>query len=291
MKRLIQVIRNYLSLITFSHTVFALPFSIIGFFLGVKHSGGIPDWILFLKVLACMVFARSAAMAFNRYADRHFDILNQRTANREIPSGIIKPENALIFVVLMSVSFIATTYSINWLCFLLSPVALLVILGYSYTKRFTWLCHVILGIGLALAPIGAYLAITGQFHWLPLCFSLAVLFWVSGFDLIYSLQDEGFDRMNDLKSLPVLLGKSGALNLSSALHFFTAVFIIYAGYIGGFGVFYGIGSLIFLALLIYQHTIVKPDDLSRVNLAFGRTNGTASVLFCLFFLIDFYIQR
>ncbi len=167
-------ISHYLSLIKFSHTVFALPFAIIGFFLGVEAHGGLPDWSIFVKVVLCMVFARSAAMGFNRYIDRKFDEQNARTAVREIPAGVISPNAALAFVITTSVLFMATSYWINPLCFILSPIALLVVLGYSYTKRFTWLCHIILGLGLALAPIGAYLAVTGEFAILPLYFSFAI---------------------------------------------------------------------------------------------------------------------
>lgn len=290
MKKISGFIHNYLSLITFSHTIFALPFAIIGFFLGVRHLGHFPGWSLFFKVIACMVFARSAAMAFNRYADRHFDKLNPRTAVREIPRGIIPPESALFFTFIMSALFILTTLSINKICFFLSPVALSIILGYSLTKRFTWLCHLILGLGLSFAPIGAFLSVTGEFQILPIYFSLAVIFWVSGFDLIYALQDEGFDKSLNLRSIPVLMGAGISLKLSALFHFFTAFFIIFAGIMGGFGLFYLIGSSVFLLLLAYQHSIVSPDDLSRVNLAFGKTNGIASVLFCLFFLIEFFLK-
>jgi 4-hydroxybenzoate polyprenyltransferase len=241
--------------------------------------------------LACMVFARTAAMAFNRYLDRDFDKLNPRTAGREIPAGVISARSALIFVVISSLLFVATTWFINEICFYLSPVALLVVLGYSYTKRFTWLCHFVLGVGLALAPIGAYLAITGEFAWMPLLFSFVVFTWVSGFDLIYALQDEEFDRNQHLKSIPVSLGKAGALHVSSILHAITAGLIFFAGRLGGFGLLYWAGASVFLMLLVYQHSIVKPHDLSRVNRAFGTTNGYASVLFCLGFLLDFFVRN
>ncbi|MGQ0827636.1 MAG: UbiA-like polyprenyltransferase, partial [Bacteroidota bacterium] len=193
-------VNKYLSLIKFSHTIFALPFAVIGYFLAIHFTEAVFNLRLFILVILCMVFARSAAMAFNRFVDREFDQLNERTAIREIPAGIIKPGNALLFVIANCILFIVTTYFINRLCFYLSPIALAVILGYSLTKRFTALCHLILGIGLALAPIGAYLAVAGKFDWLPLFFSFAVLFWVSGFDIIYALQDEEFDRSKNLKS-------------------------------------------------------------------------------------------
>jgi 4-hydroxybenzoate polyprenyltransferase len=283
-------IRHYLSLVKFSHTVFALPFAIIGYFLGVEASGTNPDWTLFAKVVLCMVFARSAAMGFNRYIDRRFDEMNARTAIREIPAGLISPAAALAFVIVMSIAFLATTWFINPLCFYLSPIALAVILGYSITKRFTWLCHVVLGVGLSLAPIGAYLAVTGKFDWLPLLFSFAVLFWTSGFDIIYALQDEDFDRSQDLYSIPVWLGKKRALRLSEFLHAITGLFIVAAGLNMQAGIFYWAGASVFLIMLVYQHSIVKPNDLSRVNLAFGTTNGVASVVLGISYILEHFIS-
>jgi 4-hydroxybenzoate polyprenyltransferase len=280
-------INNWLSLIKFSHTVFALPFAIIGFLLGVEETKVFPSWFLLLKVIGCMVFARSAAMAFNRYIDKNYDAKNARTAIREIPAGVIQENEALIFICINCILFVVTTFYINSICFYLSPVALLVILGYSLTKRFTFLCHLILGLGLSLAPIGAYLAVTAHFDWLPLFFSFAVLFWTGGFDIIYSLQDEEFDKGMNLHSIPVKLGKKGGLFISSLLHFFTAFFLIIAGFYGEFSWVYFIGTFVFLSLLIYQHSIVSPTDLSRVNLSFGTTNGIASVMFSLFFLGEF----
>lgn len=283
--------KNYLSLIKFSHTIFALPFAIIGFFLATIQIQTPIEWIKLIYVVLCMVFARSAAMAFNRYIDRDIDKANERTAEvREIPNGIIKPKSALLFVIVNCVLFIATTYFINPLCFYLSPIALLVVLGYSLTKRFTALCHLVLGVGLSLAPIGAYLAVTGKFDWLPLFFSFAVLFWVSGFDIIYALQDEEFDKQQKLHSIPVLLGTKNALMLSNFLHVLTASFILFAGYYGGLNYIYWIGSGIFILLLIYQHILVKPNDLSKVNLAFFTTNGIASVVFSIFVLLDLFLN-
>lgn len=285
-------VSKYFSLIKFSHTIFALPFAVIGFFIAVTQSSEPINWLLFVYVVLCMVFARSAAMAFNRYIDRDIDKKNERTAQvREIPNGSIKPTSALIFVIINCVLFIATTYFINPLCFYLSPVALLVVLGYSLTKRFTALCHLVLGIGLSLAPIGAYLAVTGKFDWLPLFFSFAVLFWVSGFDIIYALQDEEFDKEQQLHSIPVVLGKKNALFLSTVLHIITASLIVFAGFYASLNLFYWIGSGVFIALLTYQHLIVKPHDLSKVNLAFFTTNGIASVVFSVFVLVDLFMAK
>ncbi len=283
------MVKKYLSLIKFSHTVFALPFAIIGFCLAVYSGNAVFNWEKLLLVVACMVFARSAAMAFNRYIDRKFDAQNPRTAIREIPAGEISAGSALWFVVLSSVAFVVCSFLINHLCFYLSPVALLVILGYSYTKRFTPLCHLILGLGLSLAPIGAYLALTERFDTLPLIFSGIVFLWVSGFDIIYALQDEEFDISKNLKSIPVLLGKKRALRLSELMHLVAASAVIIAFFYGHFSWLYIVGAAIFIGLLIYQHLIVKPNDLSRVNIAFGTTNGIASVVFGIFVCLDIFL--
>lgn len=282
--------RKYLSLVKFSHTIFAMPFAITGFFLGVMHTNGEIRWELFFLILLCMVFARNAAMAFNRYADRELDKKNPRTAFREIPQGIVAPGSALFFVLLNSIFFILTTWFINKLTFFLSPVALLIVLGYSLTKKYTSLCHFILGIGLSLAPIGAYLAVTGSFDILPVFYSLLVLFWVSGFDMLYALQDEEFDKKMNLKSVAVILGKKGAIRLSIITHIVSALMILIIGIIAGFGYWYWIGSFIFAGLLAYQHMIVKPDDLSRINLAFFTTNGIASLIFAVFNIAEIIVK-
>lgn len=284
-----NTIKKYLSLVKFSHTIFALPFALIGFFLATQYANYSFDWLIFVYVLLCMVFARNAAMAFNRYIDRNIDKLNPRTEQREIPSGIISANSAKYFVIINSVLFIATTWFINPLVFYLSPVALLVVLGYSYTKRFTFLCHFILGLGLALAPIGAYLSVTGKFDILPVIFSFIVLLWTSGFDIIYALQDDEFDKDQFLNSIPVLTGKKNALIISSILHAIAGVLIIIAGFYGNFALWYWLGAIIFIALLFYQHSIVKVNDLSRVNLAFFTTNGIASVVFATFTIISLFI--
>ena len=301
-----STVKNYLSLIKFSHTIFAMPFAMIGFFLGffslrrllgsegefvssvyhIENPQGLV--LLFVLVVLCMVFARSAAMAFNRYLDRSFDAMNPRTAIREIPKGIISANSALRFVIINCIAFIVCTWFINPLCFVLSPVALLVVLGYSYTKRFTALCHIILGLGLSLAPIGAYLAVTGHFAVLPVLFSFAVVFWVSGFDIIYALQDEAFDKSQQLHSIPAALGKSKALNVSELLHLLSAACVIAAGVYGQFHMLYWIGVAVFAGMLVYQHSVVKPDDLRRVNLAFMTANGIASVVFAVFVIADLF---
>lgn len=310
-------VKSYLSLIKFSHTIFAMPFALIGFALAFFEFGDfatsvVPGWhttisapnslhleiplnkeqvlLRFLLVILCMVFARSAAMAFNRYLDRDIDAKNPRTAVREIPQGVITANKALLFTIASSLLFIVCTFFINRLCFYLSPVALAVVLGYSYTKRFTPLCHLVLGLGLSLAPIGAYLAVTGQFNFLPILFSIAVICWVSGFDIIYALQDEEFDKSQKLYSIPASFGKAKALRVSELLHTVSAASVIYAGMYGNFGWLYWIGVAVFIGMLVYQHSIVKPTDLRRVNLAFMTANGIASVVFAIFVIADLFIN-
>ena len=287
----IEKARQYLSLIKFSHTVFALPFAFIGFTIGVMDLSGtkeqsVFEWALLVKMLLCMVFARSAAMSFNRYLDRKYDALNPRTAKREIPAGVITPGRALTFTIANSFLFIATTWFINDACFGLSFVALFVVLFYSYTKRFTALCHLVLGVGLALSPIGAYIAVTGVFALLPLLFSFSVLVWVAGFDIIYALQDEEFDKRNKLHSIPAALGVRSALVVSSLLHVLAAGFVVWAGIAGQLHVLYWVGVAVYVGMLVYQHYLVKPNDLSKVGIAFANTNGVASVLFAIFTILS-----
>lgn len=283
-----------------------MPFAFIGFFLAIpqftasggciimpgKMSGMLSPILLqkFGLVLVCMVTARNAAMAFNRYLDRHFDALNPRTAIREIPAGILSAESALRFVIGNSIVFVLATWFINPLCFYLSFVALFVVLFYSFTKRFTALCHLVLGVGLSLAPIGAYLAVTGSFALLPLLFSFAVIFWVSGFDIIYALQDVDFDQSHQLNSIPAALGKKNALMVSRLLHVASAFCVSFAGVYGGFHMVYFAGLGFFVGMLIYQHSLVKPNDLSKVNLAFMTSNGIASVVFAIFVIAALFLQ-
>jgi 4-hydroxybenzoate polyprenyltransferase len=284
-------IKNYFSLVKFSHTVFAMPFALIGFSLAVSQSNYSLNLRLLLLIILCMIFARNAAMGFNRIADNRFDALNPRTKNREIPRGIISIRAASIFVIINASLFIITTAFINRLTLFLSPVALLIILGYSFTKRYTALCHFILGLGLSLAPIGAYISVTGSFAVLPVIYSLIVLTWVSGFDIIYALQDDEFDRSIELRSVPSALGRKGALIISIIVHAVTFCLVIAAGYFGNGGILFWAGALLFTSLLVYQHSVVKHDDLSRVTLAFGTTNGIASLLFAFFVILDLYLRQ
>jgi len=286
MSMLHRSVARYFSFVKFSHTVFAMPFALIGYVIAIKQPGYEFSLRILLLVILCMIFARNAAMGFNRLVDRKLDSINPRTKEREIPAGKIKPREASVFIALNSLFFIITAGFINRLTLFLAPVALAVILGYSLTKRITYLCHFILGLGLSLAPIGAYISVTGIFDLLPLIYSFIVLSWVSGFDIVYALQDDLFDSENRLYSLPSAFGRKKALVISAVAHIITISLVVAAGIEGSGNMLYWIGAFIFSGLLIYQHSIVKPDDLSRVNMAFGTTNGVASILFACFVIID-----
>jgi 4-hydroxybenzoate polyprenyltransferase len=286
MKPSLKKIREYFSLVKFSHTVFALPFALIGFTLGISTGDHHFSFRLFLLILLCMVLARNAAMGFNRYADRRFDALNPRTSGREIPAGKIDTRAAAVFVILNAALFVVAAGLINNLTLILSPVALIIVLGYSLTKRITALCHFILGLGLSLAPIGAYISVTGKFSIAPLIYSFIVLTWVSGFDIIYALQDDQFDRENRLHSIPSRAGRKGAIIISALVHLITFLLVITAGLLNSNGYLYWTGAAVFSLLLVYQHIIVRPGDISKVNLAFATTNGIASIIFAAFVISD-----
>ncbi|HLT86107.1 MAG TPA: 4-hydroxybenzoate octaprenyltransferase [Sphingobacterium sp.] len=278
--------KKYMSLVLFAHSIFALPFAIIGFFLAIQTTEHGFDWKKLLLMLVCMVTARNAAMAFNRFLDRDIDAINPRTATRDIPSGKISANSALMFTIINCLIFIGATYFINTLCFYLSPIALFVVLFYSYTKRFTPLCHIVLGIGLGLSPIGAYLVVTNHFDIVPILYGIAVMCWSGGFDIIYALQDEEFDIKNGLNSIPAYFGAKRALRISELLHVLSFVFVLLPAFYMPVGWFYYLGVAFYGLLLIYQHRIVSPTDLSRVNRAFMTTNGVASVIFAAFYLLD-----
>lgn len=287
----IHYMKDYLSLVKFSHTIFALPFALVGYFLAINLPGYVFQWKIFVLVLLCMVFARNSAMAFNRYLDRDIDGKNPRTAVREIPAGILSAQKVLVFVIVNVIAFIITTYFINSICFYLSPIAIAIVLFYSYTKRFTFLCHLVLGLGLSLAPVGAYLAVTGTFDWIPIIYGMTVMFWVAGFDIIYALQDIDFDLSLGLNSTPAKLGKKWALVLSYVFHVICSVLMILAAYSVTInyldtGWMVWMGTTIFISLLIYQHSIVSVNDLNRVNLSFFTTNGIASVVFGSLLILD-----
>ena len=242
-----------------------------------------------------MVGARTAAMGFNRLADRKFDALNPRTKSWELPKGTVKTWEAGLLTIGASIIFVLGAYQLNWTCFVLSPVALAVVFFYSLTKRFTWTSHLFLGVGLSLAPIGAWLAVAGRPIDLrelviPLCLGLAVVFWLAGFDIIYSLQDREFDRAHGLYSIPVRFGVARALRLSSFFHVCTVVFLILVGIAANLGAIYWVGCLAVSLILMWEHRIVRPDDLSRINRAFFDFNAYVSIGYFLITLADVLVS-
>ena len=269
-------IKDALSLIRFSHSIFALPFALSAMLVAAK---GVPSLKIFLLILVAMVTGRSAAMAFNRWTDAAMDARNPRTQIREIPQGKLSRTFALGLTIFMSALFILTTYFLNPLCFTLAPMALLILFFYSYTKRFTPLCHFFVGLALGISPVGAWIAVTGQWAWPPVFLGLAILFWVGGFDIIYATQDYEFDKKEGLHSIPARLGIPLALKLSALSHLLTLVFFSIFGSVTGLNIYYFAGILLIALFLAYEHFIVKADDLSKVNAAFFQANGIISVLF------------
>lgn len=289
-KTFIKRVVDYASLVKFSHSIFAMPFALVGFTYAYTSTNLAFEWPLLLKIIVCMILARNAAMAFNRYIDRKIDAQNARTRGREIPSGVISVRGAKMFYFANVIFFMCLAAGINRLCLYLSPVAMFIVLGYSYAKRFTATCHLILGLGLAIAPMGAYIAVTGQFAFVPALIALLVLSWVAGFDIIYSLQDAQFDRSLSLRSIPARFGIEGALRISSALHVLTVAMVIIVGRALGGGIIYTVGAITFAVLMVYQHSIVKANDLSRVTMAFGTVNGIASVIYGAFTIASLLLE-
>lgn len=274
-----QTVSRYASMVKFSHTIFAMPFALVGYAYALQTTDAEFSLLLLVKVLLAMVFARNTAMGFNRYADRRIDALNPRTRNREIPAGVITPRRALIFVIVNAALFLAVALWINRLAFFLSPAALLVLIGYSFTKRFTAWCHIVLGVALGIAPVGAYIAVTGEIAVFPVLLTGLVITWCGGFDVIYALQDVEFDRSHSLHSIPARFGVRGGILIS-------VYAVVVAGLYYGGGTLYWIGAGLFVGLLIFQHLLVSPKNLSRIGLAFGTTNGIASVCYAAFTIAD-----
>ena len=282
MAAVVSTVGKYASLVKFAHTVFALPFALVAFLLALREPDARFTWVLLLQVLACMVFARNAAMGFNRYADREIDARNPRTAGRDVPAGRITPRQALTFTLVNAALFVAVAWTINPLCGGLSFVALAVLLGYSYLKRLTWLCHFGVGAALCIAPAGAFIAVTGRMTPAVVLLSLMVFFWSSGFDILYALADEEIDRAQGLHSIPQRFGRRRAMAIARCVHLLEFVlvplFLVRAGLTDVWGIAAGVT---FLALLVWQHAILSPDDLSRLNAAFFTANGIASLVFCV----------
>ena len=280
--------KRYLSLVTFAHTVFALPFALLS---AVLAAGGVPPAGTLLWILVAMVGARSAAMSFNRIADRAIDAENVRTKGRDIPAGRVSVVEASVFCAVSAAVFVFAASRLNPLCIVLSPVALLVVLSYSLTKRVTALSHLVLGLGLGIAPVGAWIAVTGAFAAVPIVLGLSVLFWVAGFDVIYSLQDEAFDRARGLFSIPARLGARRALDVSTLLHALSLVLLYAVFVLASGGLLFGAGVVLAGAFLIRQHVLVSPRDLSRVDGAFFTANGWLSVAVFVCGAADVLLRR
>ncbi len=268
-------LKNILEMIKFEHTIFALPFAVMSAFLA---SEGLPDWPKLCWIVLAMVGARSCAMAFNRLVDAEIDRHNPRTQMRAIPAGLLRRVDVAIFTLFSAILLVVSAYQLNPLAFKLSPIALAAIMLYSYTKRFTALAHLWLGLSLSMAPIGAWIAIKGQFDLVPLLLGLAVMLWTAGFDVIYACQDFDFDKSLGLHSIPVKFGIRSALWISSSLHVGTVFTLIVIGWISQLSWIYLIGVCTVAVILVYEHSIVKPNDLSRVNLAFFTLNGAVSLI-------------
>ena len=289
MKQFFAKMGDYLSLVKFSHTIFAMPFALMAFVFALKTTEAEFSWVLLLQIVGCMVFARNVAMGFNRWADHKIDIDNPRTASREIPAGKITPKSALIFVIVNALLFIATSLSINLLTAVLSPVALAVIMFYSYCKRFTAMAHLVLGLSLGIAPAAAYIAATGTIATAPCFISLLVLTWCGGFDIIYALQDLEFDRERGLHSIPVRFGVRGALYISIALHAVSiAALILFALYCPQ-GWLLWTGVALFSLCIILEHILVTPTKQRSIGIAFGTLNGIASLTLATFTILQLIV--
>jgi 4-hydroxybenzoate polyprenyltransferase len=280
---MLNKIKIILEMIKFEHTIFALPFAFTGALLAAD---GLPPWRTIAWITVAMVGARSAAMGFNRWADRAFDAQNPRTSTRAIPRGLVTPAQVLIFSVVSSLVLIFAAYMLNTLSFYLSPVALAVIFFYSYTKRFTFLSHAFLGLAICLAPIGAWIAVSGRIDLPALVLGGAVLFWLVGFDVLYALQDMDFDRKVGLHSIPQRFGTRRSLWISRSSHALTMAALLWLLLLLPLGCFYVAGVLVSLGLIIYEHTLVKESDLSKLNIAFFNMNGYISVTVFIFTLLD-----
>lgn len=276
-------IKIFLEMIKFEHTVFALPFAYLGALLTEKRIPNMHD--LFWITLA-MVGARTAAMSLNRIIDRHIDARNPRTAGRALPRGLLSVAEVWVYVFLSFLLLLYSSYQLSPLAFRLFPVAVLVLLVYSYTKRFSWFCHLFLGAALGLAPLGSWIAIAGRFDVAPVLLALGVLFWVAGFDIIYACEDYDFDLREGLYSIPARFGIKKALYISTAFHIAAPLFFLASGLILKLGILYMVGLMVSVFILFYEHTLVRPDDLSRAGIAFFNLNGILSIVMFVFTFLD-----
>lgn len=289
MSSLIAKLGTTLEMIKFEHTLFALPFAFLG---AVMAAGGLPTWQQILWITLAMIGARSAAMTFNRIADREIDAQNPRTANRELPSGKLSVEFAWVFLFVSIGIFLLAAYSLNWLTFVLSPVALVSVLGYSYAKRFTAFAHLLLGWALAISPTASWIAVRGAIDSeVPLLLSLFVLMWTAGFDVMYACQDYEFDKKSGLRSIPARFGIARSLRIARLFHFQAFIVLLLLYLVSGLGLVALIGVGAVALLLVYQHTLVKANDLSRMNAAFFTTNAFVSIILLTSFGAAVFIAR
>ena len=288
-----NTISKYGRLVKFSHTIFAMPFALLSFTYAVKtmpEGLALNMWVLLVQVVLCMVFARNVAMGFNRWADRDIDAKNPRTAQREIPAGEISPRAAITFVAINAVAFVLTTLTINSLTAWLSPVALAVVMFYSYCKRFTSLAHLVLGLALAIAPVGAYIAVRGEFALAPCILALVVMTWCGGFDIIYALQDCAFDREQGLHSIPARFSARTSLMISIALHVVSVAALVWFMMLVRANVLMWCGAAIFASILALEHILVTPTRPRNIGIAFGTLNGLASMLLAVFAIVGLLLK-
>ena len=282
-----EIVKNkavlYLKMIKIAHSVFALPFAFTG---AVLAAAGVPSGRQLFWIAVAMVGARSGAMGLNRIIDRKIDAENPRTKNREIPSGKIRVRDAALFTVISFAVMITAAYNLNPLCLMLSPVAIAVLIAYSYTKRFTWMSHFVLGIAISAAPLGAWIAVRGTFDAEILPLSIGVVFWLAGFDVLYALQDMEFDKGYGLNSIPQRFGIKKSLLMSRLFHLITWILMCFTGVLSHLGPVYWLGMFIVAGLLIYEHSLVKPDDLSKLDMAFFNMNGYISIAVFVFTLVS-----
>lgn len=280
--------RRWGSFIKFSHSIFALPFALVSMLVAATRYGITAQQVLL--IVAAVVSARTTAMSFNRIVDREIDARNPRTQLRELPQGVVSLQNAITLAVISATAFFLSAWGLGSLCAMLSPLVLAVLLLYSLTKRFTSYSHIVLGLALALAPGGAWVAVSSKIEFLPVALMLAVLLWVAGFDILYSCQDFEFDTLSGLHSVPVKFGVKRAFQIAAALHLVCILAILSFVNIAGLGIASYIGVLLFSFALLSQYRLVKPDDLSKIDIAFFVRNGIASCLFFICVLCDYFLQ-
>ncbi|WP_425800536.1 UbiA-like polyprenyltransferase [Desulfitobacterium sp. Sab5] len=281
-------VKTFLEMIKFEHTLFALPFAYLGAFLASK---GFPTLEKFIWITLAMIGARTAAMSLNRLIDRYIDARNPRTRERAIPAGKLGTTEVYFYTLLSFLLLGVSAYKLNWLAFELMPIAVFFLVLYSYTKRFTWACHLALGISLGLAPMGAWIGVTGHWALAPVLLGLGVLFWAAGFDIVYACQDVEFDRKEGLHSIPAVFGVTWGLEISIAFHVLAPILFIAVGVVSGLHWLYFIGVVIAILLLFRQHRIISASDLSKIGIAFFNLNGYLSVLLFIFSVLDLILLK